>query len=416
MELKLGLGTVKEINKRTVNIYFPASECMRLYAISTAPLKRVVFNAGDVITSRDGVTFTVKSKSVKEGIITYHGDKIDLPETELKDSISFTTPKERLISGITDANSDFNLRYRALAFQHMIRKSSVRGFIGGRINLIPHQLYVANEIASRYVPRALLSDETGLGKTIETCLVLHRLLLCERIDRILILVPQSLVNQWFVELLRRFNIVITIFDQDLKESIKSSRSSANPFLDAQLCISSMDFLTNDADWKKLAVEAGWDMVIIDEAHHILEDSPEYLFAKELSACSPGLLLLTATPEQFGLRSHFSRLHLLDPERYFDFGNFEKEENDYFKISVIISKLLGKETLTEEEMKLISSACSCNFKGTDTNPESIDVRKLTEDLLDRFGAGRAVFRNTRKIITGFPERKAFLISLECVKTG
>jgi ATP-dependent helicase HepA len=412
MELKLGLGTVKEINKRTVNIYFPASDCARLYAVSSAPLKRVEFNEGDVIQSRDGLRLTIKSKSAKDGIIIYHGDDIDLPETGLKDSISFTTPKERLLSGFTDTNSDFNLRYRALDLQYRIRQSHVRGFIGGRINLIQHQLYVANEITSRRVPRALLSDETGLGKTIEACLVLHRLLLCERIDRVLILVPHSLVHQWFVELLRRFNIVVRIFDLNLKKSMKTSDSHENPFLENQLCISSIDFLTYDVDWRSLAVEAGWDMVIIDEAHHLLEDSPEYQLAKELSARSAGLLLLTATPEQFGRRSHFSRLHLLDPERYFDFDLFEKEENEYFKISGIITRLIEKENLNEEDINILSYASPDHFSGTNINPACTDVPyELVEDLLDRFGAGRAVFRNTRAVMTGFPERIAYLIPLE-----
>ncbi len=412
MELKLGLGTVKEISKRTVNIYFPASDCARLYAVSSAPLKRVEFNEGDVIQSRDGLSRTIKSKSVKDGLFIYHCDDIDLPETELKDSISFTTPKERLLSGLTDTNSDFNLRYRALDFQYRILRSRVRGFIGGRVNLIPHQLFVANEIASRRVPRALLSDETGLGKTIEACLILHRLLLSERMDRVLILVPHSLVNQWFVELLRRFNIVVRIFDRELKESMKSSDSHANPFLEDQLCISSIDFLTYDEEWRDLAVEAGWDMVIIDEAHHLLEDSPEYRLAKDLSAVSAGLLLLTATPEQFGRRSHFSRLHLLDPERYFDFDLFEKEENEYFKISAIINRLLEKENLNAEEIKILFSASPGTFSGMNINRADMDIPyKLIEDLLDRFGAGRAVFRNTRAVMTGFPERVACLIPLE-----
>ncbi|MFH0975247.1 MAG: RNA polymerase-associated protein RapA [Spirochaetota bacterium] len=411
MELNLGLGTVKEINKRTVNIYFAASDCTRLYAIASAPIKRVEFNEGDIIQSRDGLNITVKAKSEKDGIIIYHSDDIDLPETELKDSISFTTPKERLIGGLTDASSDFNLRFRALDFQHRMRRSRVRGFTGGRINLIPHQLYVANEITSMHAPRALLSDETGLGKTIETCLVLHRLLLCERIDRVLILVPNSLVNQWFVELLRRFNIIVRIFDPDLKESMKSSDSGVNPFLESQLCISSTDFLTYDNDWRNYAVEAGWDMVIIDEAHHLLEDSPEYRFAKDLGAVSAGLLLLTATPEQFGTRSHFSRLHLLDPERYFDFGLFEKEENEYFKISGIINKLLEKEKLNEDEAKILSSICHGIYCATDTFPAAADIPGLIKALLDRFGAGRAIFRNTRAVMKGFPERIANLIPLK-----
>ena len=61
--------------------------------------------------------------------------------------------------------------------EHYRRKSSVRGFLGGRIDLIPHQLYIADEVSSRQAPRVLLSDEVGLGKTIEACLILHRLLI-----------------------------------------------------------------------------------------------------------------------------------------------------------------------------------------------------------------------------------------------
>ena len=210
-ELKLGLGVIKEINERTLMIYFPASDCSRLYSANSAPLKRVEFISGDTIESRDGKSFKVKSITTENGLFTYHGKNIDLIETELKDSISFTTPKSRLQKGFIDNNNVFNLRYRSLLLQHRINKSPLRGFIGGRIDLIPHQIYVSQEISNRYIPRVLLSDETGLGKTIEACLILHRLILCERIDRVLILVPNSLVHQWFVELLRRFNLIVKIF-------------------------------------------------------------------------------------------------------------------------------------------------------------------------------------------------------------
>jgi len=57
----------------------------------------------------------------------------------------------------------------------------------------------------------LLADEVGLGKTIEACLILHRLILTGRAQRVLILLPESLVHQWFVELLRRFNLWFHIF-------------------------------------------------------------------------------------------------------------------------------------------------------------------------------------------------------------
>src|SRR4029434_4691478 len=113
-------------------------------------------------------------------------------------------------SGNVSPSSVFDLRYRALQLQYERRRSPVRGFVGGRIGLIPHQLFIASEVTSRQNPRVLLADEVGLGKTIESCLILHRLLLTGRVQRVLILVPESLVHQWFVELLRRFNLWFSI--------------------------------------------------------------------------------------------------------------------------------------------------------------------------------------------------------------
>ena len=84
--------------------------------------------------------------------------------------------------------------------------STVLGLVGARIGLIPHQLYIAAEVAGRYAPRVLLADEVGLGKTIEAGLILHRLLLTGRAERVLILVPEPLLHQWLVELRRRFNL------------------------------------------------------------------------------------------------------------------------------------------------------------------------------------------------------------------
>ena len=78
----------------------------------------------------------------------------------------------------------------------------------------------------------LLADEVGLGKTIEACLILHRLILTGRRNAVLILVPESLVHQWFVELLRRFNLWFHIYDEERCEAA----GTRNPFLEAQLIL------------------------------------------------------------------------------------------------------------------------------------------------------------------------------------
>ncbi|MCK5075389.1 MAG: RNA polymerase-associated protein RapA, partial [Calditrichia bacterium] len=355
--------------------------------------------------------------SEADGILIYHSESEELPENRLSDSLSFTTPMDRLLHGFIDPAGDFNLRYRALLHQYQSRKSHIRGFIGGRISLIPHQLYVAETVAAIQIPRVLLSDETGLGKTIEVCLILHRLLINEQISRVLILLPNSLVNQWFIELIRKFNLVFRIFDEEYCESIVSSDPEANPFLEDQLGICSIEFLTSNPQWEKKAIEAGWDMLVIDEAHHLTVNSPSYNLAAALSKVSQGLMLLTATPEQLGHESHFARLQLLDPSRYHDFTLFEKEENQYLKISTMVNKLLegGKLNKTEvAQLAAISSGSNSSLLKKDPSlPEKDESFRdnLIDDILDRFGTGRAIFRNTRTAMSGFPERIAGLVPLE-----
>jgi len=415
MEPEMGVGVVKNAGNRTVEIYFPASDTSRTYSTAAAPLKRVAFKSGDTVKTREGASFTITSVSVRDDLITYHGENVDLPEQELSDTISFTTPRERLLNGFVDRNRDFKLRMRALQFQHEMLKSGVRGFSGARIDLIPHQLYVAHQVASRQIPRVLLSDETGLGKTIEACLIIHRLLINERLGRVLILVPDPLVHQWFVELLRRFNLMFRIFDREYCESVVATDSEANPFRETQTGICSIEFLASEAKWKELAILAGWDMVVIDEAHHLTEGSAGYELAERLGSATTGLLLLTATPEQLGHKSHFLRLRLLDPARYHDFELFEKEESQYQKISGIVNKLLENRDLNKSDVRLIRDILPPEpFGGDVAEIAKIDEEtrnRLISDLLDRHGTGRAVFRNTRASIAGFPERIAHLVPLD-----
>ena len=121
------------------------------------------------------------------------------------------------------------MRYKTIEAYSKVRRSPAVGFLGGRIDLIPHQLFIANEVSSRFCPRVLLADEVGLGKTIEACLVLHRLHLTGRASRILIIVPEILVHQWFVELYRRFNHWFTIMDADRCAAAAMQNDSQNPF-------------------------------------------------------------------------------------------------------------------------------------------------------------------------------------------
>ncbi len=419
-EPELGLGTVTGAGEGRVEVKFNGSGETRIYALDQAPLKRVRFRPGDKIKSQNDQEITVKTVLEHGGLLTYVGDHGQFAEGQLSDRVSLHGPQDRLFAGRFDASAAFALRRRSLELLHRMRQSPVRGFVGGRIDLIPHQLYIAQEIARRHAPRVLLSDEVGLGKTIEACLILHRLLLSGRAGRILVLVPESLVHQWFVEMLRRFNVWLNIFDAERCASIEAAEPGVNPFLDDQVILASIDFLAGDPRRAEQAAAAGWDVLVVDEAHHLAwsETAPSraYQVVAELSRKSAGLLLLTATPEQLGVESHFARLRLLDPDRYRDLASFRAESKDYQPTAEVAGKLRAETALTKKDLaslrRLLGQDAQLEHQLTDLLQGSVEARQtLLDNLLDRHGPGRVLFRNTRAGMQGFPKRTARFARLD-----
>jgi ATP-dependent helicase HepA len=407
------LGVVAAIEHGRMGIAFPATGERRLYAIGTPVLKRVRFRAGETVATRTGGSVVIESVEEQDGILTYLGEGIRVREDAISDVTSVASPQERLLAAQVDEGRVFDLRYRALRAQARFLHSEVRGFLGGRLELIPHQFYILREVASRQIPRVLLADEVGLGKTIEACLILQRLLAVGKVRRALILVPESLVHQWFVELLRRFNLWFSIFDEARCRAVEQSDAGRNPFESGQLALCSIGFLAEDPTRRQQVADAGWDLVIVDEAHH-LEWSPEaaspaYQLVESLARKSRGLLLLTATPTQLGQMGHFARLRLLDPDRYDDYDRFLAEADGFVQVADVAEKIAARKPLRAKELALLKKL----FR---RDPERLRQQlaalakaepgareELIKALLDQHGTGRVMFRNTRSQMTGFPRR-------------
>ena len=414
-EPALGLGHVLSEENGLIEICFPAAEDTRTYAVATAPLVRVRFSLGDEISDHSKRKLTVEDVTEEDGLLTYHGNGKQIHESDLLDSLSFIRPDKRLLAGLTDKSRDFDQRLEALRWNALIRRSPARGFTGARIDLIPHQLAIVAEVAGRLHPRVLLADEVGLGKTIEACLILHRLYLTGRADRILIVVPEPLVHQWFVELLRRFNLLFAIFDDERCLSVTAQDEHANPFSDSQLILCATDFLTENKDRAAQAREAGFDLLIVDEAHHLewSEDdaSAAYLTVESLAKIVPSLLLLTATPQQLGPAGHFARLRLLDPARYSDLGDFLEETESYTPLAVAVEALTNGEIPKNiSDFTLTSPRAESHLAALRKGDEKARPLLICE-LIDSFGTGRILFRNTRERLTGFPKRLPILHPLE-----
>ncbi|WP_447554921.1 RNA polymerase-associated protein RapA [Vreelandella sp. EE22] len=422
-EAELGLGTVLNCDARSVTILFSASQETRTYNTRQAPLTRVVFGSGDSVLSADGWQMIVDDSQVLHGLITYYGQDKDgasceLVETKLADTMQFNQARDRLLTGQVDRNDWFDLRFRTLHHYQRIEQHSALGLTGPRIDLIPHQLYIADEVAGRHAPRVLLADEVGLGKTIEAGLILHRLLMAGRVARALILVPDSLTHQWLVELLRRFSLDVSLLDEHQSQA----HGSHNPFDSAQLILASQGWLFANQARQEQAFASHFDLLIVDEAHHLdwhadEGGGPGYQCVEQLAGQIPGLLLLTATPEQMGLESHFARLRLLDAERYHDIERFKQEENHYAEVAAAIEALdalpdafeqVARVADDADSQKLLATLCDATVSEDEKAPART---RLRDALLDRHGTGRVMFRNSRRHVGGFPERRLHQSALE-----
>jgi len=408
-EPELGLGTVLRVEGRGVQVLFAKAGVLRPYAIDSAPLVRAEFRPGQRVAGK-GVAFLVERVEIKENLLIYRGEGRELHEGQLDDEQSVSQADDRLVGGRTDTVAQFELRLEGLRRRAQARRSPTWGLEAARIGLVPHQLRVAGIASSRRPPRVLLADEVGLGKTIEAGMILARQLATGRASRALVLLPDTLVYQWFVELLRRFNLSFAIYDEERCEALEQSGDGANPFDDEQLVIADFRFLEENPRRARQLQETHWDLLIVDEAHHLAwtpeAASPRYTLVEQLAAKTPGVILLTATPEQLGRSGHFARLRLLDPQRYHDLDVYLSEAERFQALSPIADRLQSGEPLDEPQRATLrdifaGDAALLALLADTTRPAA--ARELLDALIDRHGTGRAMFRNRRAGIGGFPRR-------------
>jgi ATP-dependent helicase HepA len=428
-ESELGLGIVVEYADRRVTVSFPAAGERRVYASDNAPLSRVMYEVGETVTHENGSSLEITERHEANGCIIYIGNDVNgepavLPELDLDSFVQFSRPLDRLFAGQIDKNASFLLRTESLAQQHRHAKSEAFGLMGPRVQLLPHQFYIAKQVSERHHPRVLLADEVGLGKTIEAGLILHQQLLSGSVNRVLIVVPDSLIHQWLVEMLRRFNLHFTILDEatcaaieEVEEDDDPDDEIENPFESAQLVLAGLSLLVDQPERQAQALAASWDLMVVDEAHHLswdeTEASPAYHAIEALARHAAGLILITATPEQLGVEGHFARLRLLDPDRYHSLASFRAEEENYRPIADMVHELLKSDAATSFPGDLELQGSLATFLGPNAVAEIVDAEiaargallsRAIQNLLDRHGTGRVLYRNCRDAVPGFPERQ------------
>ena len=429
-ENSLGLGMITDLDFRSVTLHFPATDETRIYAVAQAPLTRIELNKGEQLHHQAGWQGEVLDVQEMNGLLFYlvkneQGEDIIINEKELSPIISFSQAKDRLFSSQIDRSEHFALRYQTLLHQQAQFQSPLRGLRGNRAGLIPHQLHIAQEVGNRVNPRVLLADEVGLGKTIEAGMILQNQLFAEKVQRVLIIVPETLQHQWLVEMLRRFNLHFSLFDEERCEDF--AEQAINPFSTESLIICALDWLKAHPHRVQQAIEAEFDCLIVDEAHHLAwsENAPSaaYLLVEQLANAIPSVLLLTATPEQLGLESHFARLRLLDPERFYDYQAFLKEQENYQPVADAVQSLLSEKPLSaveknhisdllnEQDVEPLFKALACH----NDEEKQAARQELIQNLIDRHGTSRILFRNTRQGVKGFPHRFYHQVTIDATET-
>ncbi|MEE3338127.1 MAG: RNA polymerase-associated protein RapA [Candidatus Latescibacterota bacterium] len=404
-EPELGLGHVDAVEGRQVVISFPAREVVRRYSMEDPPLVRARLAPGQHARGGPDVDFCIEEVLEQDGLLTYVGQGQRLSEAQLDAELDVATPENRLLGAQVDDHPLFDLRSKALQLRHQLLSSPARGFLGGRIQLFDHQLSIARDVCERHQVRVLLADEVGLGKTIEALLILHRMLLSGRIENALILVPPALVHQWLAEAYLRFNLILQVMGEDTYEGGTIDLESED--LPEQLLNSQLFVCPLGVQMGHAFGETSWDLVIVDEAHHLQSGGDEFSLVEDLAARTEHVILLSATPDRDGEEGHFRRLALLDPARFHDQDTYQQEAVHYRELASTATRLQQAADLEEDDYALLTDRLGPKaVEALQADPGSRRRQlDLLSALLDLHGIGRIMYRNVRARIPGFPTRRS-----------
>ena len=227
---------------------------------------------------------------------------------------------DQVISGMKPADPDrLEKIWLSLEAEEIPHMESAAVLTSAKVDLLPHQVVLVHRVANARPKRFLIADEVGLGKTIETALILRELASRGELKRAMMVVPAGLVENWRSELNDVFNLDFEVFGS---EGDVTDRKS-NAFAKHNLLIVSVDTLKRRTRIKKLLDAPPWDLVVFDEAHHLsvyrngnrVKKTENFKLAEALRDHCRDLLLLSATPHQGDHFRFWMLIRLLTPELF-----------------------------------------------------------------------------------------------------
>ena len=329
-----------------------------------------------------------------------NGAALSLREQDLVALPPKADPLDRLAEGRWGDVASFELRGEALALDRERRAEALAALFGSRVLVLPHQVSVVQRVLAAREPRFVLADEVGLGKTIEAGLVFAALHQAGLVKRCLVLAPAHLTLQWLAELFHKFNRLFTLLDAERYNAAREDDPEQSPWAQFPLVVASHELVRGESHAEEAAA-AGFDLVIVDEAHHLtgekLHDAVQAIARR-----SWGALLLTATPLQLGAREYFRLLKLVDPASAETEREFER-------------RLAAQGKLAGELRALLEGDASAAARVKAAFPDDAELQALNGDpllahLAENYSLSARLIRNRRASVGGFHERRLRVVDV------
>lgn len=240
-------------------------------------------------------------------------------------------------------------------------------FARSKISLLPHQLWVCRKVLETWPARWLVADDVGLGKTIEAGLILSALKSRGLLERLLILCPASLVEQWQYRLRTMFDLRTSTYSTDADgERSDFWNTSAR-------VVASLQTLRIDSNGrqKRLVESEPWDVVMVDEAHHLNADEQAgptlgFKLVQRLESANRvrSMIFFSGTPHRGKPFGFFSLLSLLRADKFGPKKPMKEQlrslptimiRNNKQNVTDLLGKQLFKSLLVEPRTYVYSSA-------------------------------------------------------------
>ena len=312
-----GVGVIVNVEERFLDVFFP--DTMERLKLSPEPesVRLIMLQVGMLV--RTPTNQVEQILDLRQGMARLSSGE-EIEQEKLWPVIASSGVVDRLLDGEFDDIEHVLNRMDGLRLLTMQHAGHVPSLLGARIELFPHQLDAALQAISKDRVRWLLADEVGLGKTIIAHMITSAMLRMQRIERAIIVAPESLILQWLGELYKKFHQVFVLIDAERIAHVASDYGEeTSPFDVHPLAMMTYEFLEANPQWAEAMRASKPDMVIADEAHQILRPALKPIITPLIEECEHALLL-TATPFQLGEGGFLHLTSTLDlPTRQDDAG-------------------------------------------------------------------------------------------------